>query len=207
MLKLLIFDCDGVLFDSREANRAYYNRIREEFSLPPLDEDELQYVHMHAAEDSVRYIFRDHPHLLKEALSFQKRLDYAGFLPLLTPEPGLKELIEEVRPPLKTAISTNRSTTMPALREIFRLDELFDLIVCALDVERPKPHPEGVRKILAHFRTRPEEALYIGDTQVDEAVARAAGIPLVAYKNRDLSAAYHVSSFAELLPIIRGLLA
>ncbi|WP_456433621.1 HAD family hydrolase [Thermosulfuriphilus sp.] len=206
MLKLLIFDCDGVLFDSREANRAYYNRIREEFSLPPLDEEELEYVHMHAAEDSVRYIFRKHPHLLKPALSFQRRLDYAEFLPLLTMEPGLKELIASVRPPLKTAISTNRSTTMPALRRIFSLDALFDLIVCALDVRRPKPDPEGVQKILKRFAVRPEEALYIGDTQVDEAVARAARITLVAYKNPALSAAYYVSSFEELGVIVKGLL-
>ena len=31
-IEALIFDCDGVLFESREANLAYYNRILEKFS-------------------------------------------------------------------------------------------------------------------------------------------------------------------------------
>ena len=41
MLKLVVFDCDGVMFSSREANRAYYNDLLRAFSCPPMDEAEL----------------------------------------------------------------------------------------------------------------------------------------------------------------------
>ena len=43
-----------------------------------------------------------------------------------------------------------------------------------------------------------EEAIYIGDSPIDEQAARAAGVPLVAYKSPELSAPYHVSHFKEI---------
>jgi phosphoglycolate phosphatase-like HAD superfamily hydrolase len=54
--QLIIFDCDGVMFDSRRANEAFYNYIRSHFGLPPLSPGEVDYVHMATAEDSVNYI-------------------------------------------------------------------------------------------------------------------------------------------------------
>ena len=203
LLKLLVFDCDGVLFDSREANRAYYNAICEALGRPPLSEEEFSYVHMQTAENSVRFLFRDYPHLVEKALDFQRRLNYEEFLPLLKPEPGLKELITAVRPPLKTAISTNRTTTMGRILEIFGIAPLFDLVVTALVSPRPKPHPEALRMILDHFGVSPKEALYVGDSPVDYQLTRACGVPLVAFKNRGLEADFHVEDFFELRRLLK----
>jgi len=41
MIEVVIFDCDGVLFDSREANTVFYNHILSEFQLPPMTEEDL----------------------------------------------------------------------------------------------------------------------------------------------------------------------
>ena len=57
-LKLVIFDCDGVMFDSKDANRKYYNHLLEEFGYPLMDRQEEDYVHSHNVLDSVAYIFR-----------------------------------------------------------------------------------------------------------------------------------------------------
>jgi len=43
MLKLVVFDCDGVMFSSKESNRAFYNHILAHFGYPPMDADELEY--------------------------------------------------------------------------------------------------------------------------------------------------------------------
>src|SRR5579871_724389 len=40
MLDLVIFDADGVLFESAESNIAYYNAIFERIGEPPLNPDE-----------------------------------------------------------------------------------------------------------------------------------------------------------------------
>jgi HAD superfamily hydrolase (TIGR01509 family) len=78
------------------------------------------------------------------------------------------------------------------------LEGYFDLVVSSLDVKRPKPDPESLLKILGHFDLAPHEAIYIGDSKIDELAARAARIPLVAYKNSRLSAAFAVEHFKEI---------
>lgn len=199
---LAIFDCDGVLLDSREANRAYYNAILEEFGRKSMDEKELSFVHMHTAEESVEYLFRDDIAAQKEALVYAQALDYTHFLDCLTMEPGVGDTIESIRPPMLTAVSTNRSTTMSRVVEIFGLDKWFDIIVCALNVNNPKPDPEGVFKILEVLGVKKDRAIYIGDSVVDEIVAYRAGIPLIAYKNKKLEAMFHVEHFVQIESIL-----
>ncbi len=62
----------------------------------------------------------------------------------------------------------------------------------------PKPHPESLIKIVEHFGIKPSQAIYVGDSVLDEMAAKAAGIPLVAYNNKDLSADYHITNLKEL---------
>ncbi len=200
--KLAIFDCDGVLFDSSEANRAYYNKILEQFGFGPMSEEEFSYVHMHTAADSLAFLFRNRPELIPDAMEYAVRIGYDPFIPLMEMEPGVVETLETIRPKIKTAISTNRSTTMPRLIETFNLNKWFDTIVCALDVERAKPDPEGVFKILAELKVDRDQSIYIGDSKVDEQVASNAGIPLIAYKNPELDAEYHVSHFQDIASIL-----
>ena len=53
----VVFDCDGVLIDSREANTAYYNRILAIAGFGPMNPDEENYTHMHAMWESLLHIF------------------------------------------------------------------------------------------------------------------------------------------------------
>jgi phosphoglycolate phosphatase len=199
---IAIFDCDGVILDSREANKAYYNAILEEFGRESMNDKELSFVHMHTAEESVKYLFRDDIAAQKEALIYTQTLDYTRFLDCLIMEPGVGDTIESIRPPMLTAVSTNRSTTMSRVVDIFGLDKWFDIIVCALDVNNPKPDPEGVFKILETLEVEKDRAIYIGDSVVDEMVAYRAKIPLIAYKNKDLKAMFHVEHFVQIKTIL-----
>ena len=78
------------------------------------------------------------------------------------------------------------------------LERCFDIVVSALDVKNPKPHPDLLLKILEHFGIKPSQAIYVGDSVLDEMAAKAAGVPLVAYNNKDLSADYHIINLKEL---------
>ncbi len=200
---LAIFDCDGVLFDSKEANRRYYNYISTSLGRGELTPDELEYVHMHTAEESIRFIFREMPEKVYAAFELAEEVGYDPFLQYMRVEDGMVETVELLRSHgVKTAVSTNRSTTMPRLRELFGLDSLFDVIVCALDVAKPKPHPEGVDKILHQTGVSRDAAIYIGDTEIDEKTAENSFIPLIAYKNPALKALHHVDRFPEIAEII-----
>ncbi|MFU8819500.1 MAG: HAD family hydrolase [Desulfurivibrio sp.] len=198
-IKLVVFDCDGVMFDSREANREYYNRIRLHFGRPPMDEDELDYVHMHQVNDSVRHLFRDYPADLAAVDRYREELDYRPFLKYMHMEPDLPRFLDYLRPRRKTAISTNRTTTMPLVLSIFKLTACFDRVVTARDVVNPKPHPEALERIMTDLGVAAAQTIYIGDSQVDREHTAAAGVPLIAFKNPALAAEYHVASFMEIV--------
>jgi HAD superfamily hydrolase (TIGR01509 family) len=200
-VKVVIFDCDGVMFDSRNANEAYYNHILTEFGKPEMDQEQSDYSHMHTGQQSVTHLFKD-DRRQEEALAYYQRMSYVPFIPLMEMEPYLKGFLKYLRPAYKTAISTNRSDTTKPVLVHHDLDELFDFVVSCLDVKNPKPHPESLLKILDHFGVSCEEAIYIGDSPIDEQAARAAGVPLIAYKSPELSAAYHVSHFKEIEEIL-----
>jgi phosphoglycolate phosphatase len=120
-------------------------------------------------------------------------------------EPHLREFLGYLRPTYFTALATNRTTTTGAVLSYHGLAEGFDLVVSAQDVSRPKPHPESFERILDHFSLDPQQAIYIGDSEVDEAFAANAGVALVAYRNPRLNAAHHLDSFAAGPALIRKL--
>ena len=204
MLKLVAFDCDGVLFDSRQANTAFYNAILDIFGQPPLSPPAVDYVHSHTVWESLAYIFQGYPDL-EAVFRFCRTFDYSPFIPLMVEEPHLREFLQFLRPSCYTALATNRTTTTLAVLSYHRLADGFDLVVSAQDVSRPKPHPESFFSILEHFGLKPEEAIYIGDSRVDEEFAACAGVPLVAYRNPELKAAYYLDSFAAGPALIRDL--
>ena len=197
-IDLIIFDCDGVLFDSKNANIKYYSKIISFFDREPITEEEIEYIHCHTAVESIKYLFRDKPKLINLALEKALTVDYSDFLKYLELEPGWQDLILTYRPPIKTAISTNRSTTMPKLIDIFELNKWFDLIVCALDVKNPKPDPESVFVILDKLNVKKDRAIYIGDSHIDEEIAKNADIKFISYKNPNLNADIYIDSFYQL---------
>ena len=197
-LKLVIFDCDGVMFDSKNANKQYYNQILKEFGHPPMTEEELDYVHIHNVMDSVRYILRHHPEDIEKAEAFRAGLDYHPFLQHMRMEPDLVEFLEFLMPGYERAISTNRTSTMRNILDIFGLSSYFGKVMTAFDVENPKPHPEALLHILDYYQLKADEAVYIGDSIIDREHSQAAGMELIAFKNKDLEAEYHVSSFMEI---------
>jgi phosphoglycolate phosphatase len=195
--RVVAFDCDGVMFDSVKANTAYYNHILVYFGRPVMTPEQFVFANMHTTEKVLAYLFDD-SELLAAALHYRRRLSYRPFVREMEIEPYLKPLLQTIRPHYKTAIATNRTDSIDWVISDHGLEGFFDLVVSALDVIHPKPDPEPLQKILEHFRIAPHEALYVGDSEVDEIAANKAGIPLVAYNNPALNAAHHIRSLKEL---------
>jgi HAD superfamily hydrolase (TIGR01509 family) len=198
----LIFDCDGVMFDSKQANINFYTHIGNHFGLGPLDEEDVEYVHMHTADESLRHLFRESPHL-EEALAYRLQMDYSPFISYMVMESGLEALLRQLKPEVGLAIATNRSNTIGKVLEWHGLSGYFDIVVSSLDVTHPKPHPECIRKILDYFDLTAARSFYVGDSPVDERTANAAGVHFISYKNRSLQAEYHVDHMKEIRPILK----
>jgi HAD superfamily hydrolase (TIGR01509 family) len=197
-IKVIIYDCDGVLIDSLESNLAYYNHILAHFALPPVSPQHTEVVHTGTARQVIDALFAGTPHL-EAAQQFQVTVPGNIFLHLIRAEPHVIEVLRSVRGRFKTAVATNRGKSLvPVLRELGLLD-LFDVLVSGFDVRRSKPDPDCVKMILERLDLTPDYALYIGDSRVDEATARAAGVTFLSYKNPSLNAAFHLMDHRKLL--------
>ena len=202
-IKAVIFDCDGVIFDSRRANERFYNHLLAHFSLPPLREDQVDRIHMFTSKESIEYIFRGSPHVA-EAQAYHLRMDYTPFIEDLVLEPGLSDLLAWLKPRAGLAVATNRSDTIGRVLDCFDLTGFFQIVVSCLDVKQPKPGPDALLKILNFFDLEPAEAVYVGDSEVDARASRAAGVPFIAYKNKQLRADWHVQNHGEIQTLLCG---
>jgi HAD superfamily hydrolase (TIGR01509 family) len=205
-VKIVIYDCDGVMFDSFEANFAFYNRIMTMLGKPPLnrgDKGLMHILHTFASQDVLRHIFPDETSW-RAAMRCIPAVDYRELVPLMRMEEGLLETFEILSTRVGLAVCTNRATSMNAVLEHFNLTRYFGIVMTALGVTNPKPHPEPLLKVLEYYRIGPEEALFVGDSDVDRRSAHDAGVPFVAYK-ADLTAFARIERHLDIIPLLYGL--
>ncbi len=202
-LKLVIFDCDGVMFDSKNANRKYYNHVLAQLGHPPMTEEELEFVHIHNVMESVKYLLRDHPEDMAAAEKYRADLDYGQFLQYMHMEKDLIEFLEYLQSKgIGAAVSTSRTTTMNDILDIFGLRKYFGKVMTTFDVKNPKPHPEALEVILDHYGMTSDEAIYIGDSIIDRQHSAGVGMRLIGFKNPKLEAEYSVTSFMEIVRLL-----
>ena len=190
----IIFDCDGVLIDSHEANLRFYSLILERMGLPDMDAADRMYVHMHTVEESLaRVVPSDR---LEEAFKVAREVSYRQVMDWVRPQPGLRQFLNLLHAGrIRCAVSTNRTNTLPLVLERFDLWQYFYPVISASDVTWPKPHPESVFWVLKTWELAPQNVVFIGDSAVDQYTAEAAGIAFWAYGNRHLEADRHIDDY------------
>ncbi len=202
VIRGVVFDCDGVLVDSRDANRMYYNLIRERLGLLSMTPEEEDYVHAHSVIQSLARVIP--PERLEEAHAVRRAFDYRDILPYVYLEPGLRELLVLLRQKnVRMGVLTNRTDTMDLILETFDLGLFFSPVITAGRLSHPKPSPEGLHRIMTTWGLDRSQVAYLGDSALDERSARAAGVAFWAYKNPALLAAMHVPDYEKLRLCLR----
>ena len=179
MGRAVIFDCDGVLFDSWHANVGYYNAIFAALGLPALDAEGERKAHVLSSPQLFVDLFGEDEALIARAQAAARDLDYGPFYRHMQPAPGLYALLGELKRRYRLAMATNRGATVPGVVRHFGLAEFLELAVGLYDVARPKPFPDMIEKCVAHFGVAPREAVYVGDTASDYEAARGAGVHFI----------------------------
>lgn len=183
--KLIIYDCDGVLLDTIDSNYIFYNRVMEHLGRPPLDRNDLisrNVLHTYSFANVMDYFFANDERR-DDAWNFAKTIHYQDLAPFMKIEAELIQTLDNLKNSVSLAVCTNRATSMDMIIDDFGLTGYFSYIMTAAQVKNPKPHPEPLLKVLAHFNIQPHEALFIGDGEVDMLAARDAGVPFIAYKS------------------------
>jgi len=204
-IRCVIYDCDGVLFDSLEANTKLYNDLCARVGRGPLREEELKYVHTHTVFEALHFIFGKENDLEKRALEIlkQKQVDLKDYIEYLKMEPHLLQTLEKLKEKgILRVINTNRTTSMKYIMEKYDLWQYFEMVVTALDVKNPKPNPESIEKIIQELNLNKEEAVFVGDSDVDQQTAKSSGVRFIAYKNREIANDLFIDDHFDLLKIV-----
>lgn len=99
---------------------------------------------------------------------------------MLKPVEGIQPLLSRLKDKgflLALATSDERRDT-EAMISSLDMEDLFDVVLCAGEVDSPKPHPETILFICRQLSIPPREAIVIGDTVTDMMMGKRAGVAL-----------------------------
>ena len=183
MMKAIIFDLDGTLLDTLEDLKNAVNAALEHYKMPRRSLDEvrsfvgngLRNLMIRAVPDG-----EENPKF-EEALSFLKDYYAVHCKDNTGPYPGIMEMLDELKERgITMAIVSNKIDS--AVKELDK--EYFNGYMSAAIGEMEgvarKPAPDTVLKALEECNLKPEDAIYVGDSDVDIATAKNTGIPCIS---------------------------
>ena len=178
MTKAAVFDLDGTLVDSREDLHLAVAHALRELGLPPRTLEEVVGFVGEGAARLVARAIAPRGDLREEAMALWRAHYTEHLLDHTRLYPGMEALLARAGVPL--AVHTNKPGAMARrILEGLGVLDRFETVVGGDEAPR-KPDPEGTLRILEHLGARAAEAVFVGDSAVDLATARAAEVPFVA---------------------------
>jgi HAD superfamily hydrolase (TIGR01509 family) len=179
-IEAVLFDWDGTLLDSFDADSSAYLAMFREMGIPwGLDQLALHY------SPNWYNVYRAAklPRARWDAANLAWRKQYVEYKPKLVL--GARRVLAQLRRRYRLGLVTSgeRDRVNSQLR-YFQLTSLFASRVCADDTKLKKPHPAPLRLALKQMRLRPTACVYVGDSPHDLEMARRAGVRAIAVLGR-----------------------
>jgi len=175
--RLIIFDCDGVLINSFDANTNFFNYCLEQGGYPPLGTDDREKVAYMSTRQLMYELFPDRIEA-DRLFRISQNTDYTPFLKDVHVLFDFEEVLGRFHKHFLLAVATNRGRSLDRLFDHFHLDRWFSFRISTVDAE-PKPHPEMLLKCIEYFNVTKAQAVYVGDSVTDREAATNAGIEYI----------------------------
>lgn len=171
MIKLVIFDLDGVIVSTDELHYQAWKRIAEQETIP-FDRNINNRLRGVSRKESLEIILSYSPKQYtknqKEVLMEQKNAYYVSSLKDLTSQdilPGVTEVLKELKQrKIKVSIASSSKNARLILKQIGLLD-VFDSIVDGNMIIHSKPHPEVFQQAAQALKVPCENALVVEDAR------------------------------------------
>lgn len=176
-LRTVLFDLDGTLIDSIELILESYHHTLAAHGREPVSDAEWLAGVGTPLRVQLRRAARSEEDLVALAATYRE-YNLANHDRMIRPFPGVTELVLALRDAgYRTGVVTskNRYGTLRGL-QLVGLVEAIEVLVCADDVQHPKPHPEPVERAVSALGVDPARTLYVGDSIHDLHSGRGAGV-------------------------------
>ena len=177
--KAVLFDMDGTVLNTLGDRAAAVNHTLREFSMPERSIAEVAAALGNGAAYLIAHTVPDGtPKELTDKVLAAYAPDYDAHCDILTaPYDGIVPLMQKLRERgVKLAVISNKQDTAvkPLAEKYF--PGLLEIAVGESAEVRRKPNPDAVLAALRHIGVEREDAIYVGDTEVDLQTARNAGM-------------------------------
>jgi beta-phosphoglucomutase family hydrolase len=176
-----LFDMDGTVADSMPLHYIAWKQALAEYGCPLFDEPLFYSWGGMPVREIVATLNQRHSLSMPvEEVAHRKEGLYYELLPRLTAVPEVLEQIEDAhkRSPFAVVSGSTRESVTKSL-EILGLLDKFDVLVCAGDYKKAKPHPEPFLLAAQKLNVLPETCLVFEDTAMGIQAATAAGMKSV----------------------------
>lgn len=180
--RALIFDCDGTLADSMPVHWIAWNATLKKHGLDHLMPHERFMAFGGVPASKIFEILAQESGRTLDAKAmtiekYQTYFDHADQITRIEPIVALA-LEHHGKLPMAVATGSTRAGITNTLKAI-NLSDHFEVVICADDVERPKPHPETFLAAAAQLGVPPEYCLAFEDAPPGLESARAAGMDVI----------------------------
>jgi pyrophosphatase PpaX len=180
-IRTVLFDLDGTLIDSVRLILDSYHHTLAAHGLPPRTDDEWL-AGVGTPLTAQLAAWGHDPDTLQALIATYREYNLKHHDRMVTVYPGVVDVVRALKEEgVGTGLVTSKNRT-GAVRglTLVRLEALMDVLVCADEVENPKPHPEPVEKAVRLLDADPGATIYVGDSIHDMHSGRAAGVRTAA---------------------------
>ena len=184
-MKACIFDLDGTLTNTLESMTYSVNLTLEEMGLSKITKDQCRLFVGNGArvliEKSLKAAGDTDASRIEEGMEIYGRIFDRNCTYHVTPYEGIPEMLKALKDKgIQLAVLSNKPVlqTVIVVKAIFG-EELFDYAQGQKEGIRRKPEPDGVWYLMEQMHVSKEECLYIGDSEVDAATGRNAGLKTI----------------------------
>ena len=184
-MKACIFDLDGTLTNTLESMTYSVNLTLKEMGLSQITKDQCRMFVGNGArvliEESLKVSGDPKASRIEEGMKIYGRIFDQNCTYHVTLYEGIPEMLKALKDRgIHLAVLSNKPDrqTVKVVKEIFG-DNIFDYAQGQKDGIRRKPEPDGVWYLMEQMQVSKEECLYIGDSEVDAATVKNAGLKTI----------------------------
>ena len=199
-----ILDLDGTILDTLDDLANSVNHALAAFGLP---EHTREHTRASVGNGIRRLIARSVPEgtpiEVEEQVFLEFRSHYAAHANVLTvPYPGIPELLEHLRAAgVRLAVVSNKGDAIVQDLVAQHFPGMFDVVAGEREGVPRKPAPDSTLVAIAGLGADPASTVYVGDSEVDIATAKAAGLPCVSctwgFRSREALVAAGATTFVD----------